>query len=438
MLVNKTYTIEIFPDDEMTQLFQQHVGAARFCYNYLLNLSQESYKTTGKRLFKGEMLSILASLKRTDEFKWLKEIYSTTVQNAAKCLDDSYKKFFSGQNELPRFKSRKRDRQSFLLVCNHRDETSKQTIRVESIDGKLKLRLNKLGYVDFTQHRKPPIGTIINTASIVFESNRWFAKLSCTTEINRNKASKATSDFKHTAIDPGVKTLMTFSDGQTIAKFDLLNTHEERMLKIWLKRASRRYKHGVKKQSNNYYKARDKANKLIRKAINRRNDVYHKITTDLAKEYSLITVEDTSFKKLMTALHNTAKTWQAYAPATFLSMLEYKCSWYGTTFIKAPKYLKSTQICSECGCITGPKGMQDLSIRHWTCSECGTEHDRDVNATKNLDAYGLNEYKNKLLRGHSGCKDSECILSLASNLSDLEVIKYLLSKKLDNFQSSSN
>ena len=82
--------------------------------------------------------------------------------------------------------------------------------------------------------------------------------------------------------------------------------------------------------------------------------------------------------------------------------------------------------------------MQDLSIRHWTCSECGTKHDRDVNATKNLDAYGLNEYKNRLLRGHSGCKDSERILSLASNLSDLEVIKYLLSKKLDNFQSSSN
>lgn len=119
-------------------------------------------------------------------------------------------------------------------------------------------------------------------------------------------------------------------------------------------------------------------------------------------------------------------------------MLEYKCNWYGTTYIKAPKNFKSTQICSECGRITGPKGEQGLKVRQWTCSDCGAHHDRDINAAKNLNNYGLNEYKNKLLRGHSGCKDSDTIIDTTSNLSDLEAIKYLLSKKLEQAGFASN
>lgn len=113
MLVKKTYTIEIFPDSEMVQMFWQHIGAARFCYNYALNLSQESYKNTGRRLNRIEMQTALANLKKDNEFKWLKDICSTTVQNAAKRLDDAYIRYFSGQNKLPKFKSKKKTSHHF-------------------------------------------------------------------------------------------------------------------------------------------------------------------------------------------------------------------------------------------------------------------------------------------------------------------------------------
>ena len=395
MLVNKTYTIEIFPDNEMTQLFWQHIGAARFCYNYVLNLSQESHKTAGKRLNRKEMRTVLLNLKRVEEFKWLKNICSTTLQNAVQNLDNAYERFFSGQNRLPRFKSKKKSKPSFLLVCNQKNKPGKQTIRFEAINGKLKLRLNKLGYVDFTQHRKPPKHAVINTATIVFENNRWFAKLSCTTEIDRVK-TKEISGFKHTAIDPGVKTLMTFSDGWTIAKFDLLNPHEERMLRIWLRRASRRYVRGAKEQSKGYHEARNEANKLIRKAIDRRNDYYHKLTRQMVEEYDLISVEATSFNQLMKAFHGTAKVWQKYAPATFLEMLKYKCEWYGVAYIEAPRFFPSTQMCSNCGQLTGPKGLEELHIREWKCSNCGANHLRDENAAKNIDLYGLETYLHSL------------------------------------------
>ena len=308
MLVKKTYTIEVFPDNEMTQVFWQHVGTARFCYNYALKLSQESYNNTGKRLSRTEIQTALANLKRNSEFEWLKDICSTTVQNAAKRLDDAYNKFFAKQNKLPKFKSKKKDRPSFLLTCNHKNKPGKQTIRFENKDDKLKLRLNKLGYVDFTLHRKPPKNAIINNTTIVFENNRWFAKLSCTLEVKKQQ-KKQKEEFKHTAIDPGVETLMTFADDWTIAKFNLLKPHEERMFKIWLRRASRRYIIGAKEQSKGYYEARDKANALIKKAINRRNDSYHKLTRFIVEEYDLITVESTSFQQLMQALHGTAKTW---------------------------------------------------------------------------------------------------------------------------------
>ena len=395
MVINKTYTIEIFPDFEMTQVFWQHVGAIRFCYNHLLNLSQESYKNTGKRLYKKEMRTILINLKETEEFSWLKQICSTTIQDVSQRLDDAYIRYFSGQNKLPKFKSKKKDRPSFLLTCNQKNKPGKQTIRFEDRDGKLKLRLNKLGYVDFTLHRKPPKNAVINNTTIVFENNRWFAKLSCTLEVKKQQ-KKQTKEIRHTAIDPGVETLMTFADDWTIAKFDLLKPHEERMLKIWLRRASRRYIQGAKEQSKGYYEARDKANSLIRKAINRRNDSYHKLTRFIVEEYDLITVESTSFQRLMQALHGTAKTWQKYAPSTFLGMLKYKCKWYGVEYIEAPRFFPSTQMCSNCGELTGPKGLKDLHIKKWTCSNCGVEHLRDVNASQNLDNYGLSVYLQKL------------------------------------------
>lgn len=207
---------------------------------------------------------------------------------------------------------------------------------------------------------------------------------------------KQNKELKHTAIDPGVETLMTFSDGWAIAKFDLLKPHEGRMLRIWLRRASRRYTKGAEEQSKGYYEARDKANALVRKAINRRNDYYHKLTRQIVEEYDLITVESTSFQQLMQALHGTAKTWQKYAPSTFLGMLKYKCKWYGVEYIEAPRFFPSTQMCSNCGELTGPKGLKDLHIRKWVCSTCRVEHLRDVNSAKNFDNYGLEVYFSKL------------------------------------------
>ena len=192
-------------------------------------------------------------------------------------------------------------------------------------------------------------------------------------------------------LDMGQTDLMIGSDGLRVKTRTY--KHYEKKLKQWQKKMSRRMRLAKEKgikldDAKNYQKAKCMVAKYHEKIRNSRKDYLHKVTRQIIEEYDFIAVEDLRVKGMLNR-DNSKRNNHAIANQSWYelrTMFEYKSDWYDKTFVKVdPKY--TSQDCSNCQKRTGPKN--DLSIRHWTCSSCGLQHDRDVNAGQNILNKGL-------------------------------------------------
>ena len=363
----RAYKYRIYPNDEQKVLFAKTFGCCRFVYNWALSLKIEAYKNSKESLGNVYLTNLMKSeLKQKNE--WLKEVNSQSLQSSLRNLDTAYKNFFRDKKVgFPNFKSRK----------NHQSFQSPQHCSVDF--GMNTITIPKAKNIPAVLHRKFN-GTIKTVTVSMTPSGKYFASVLVDTNLQEVPLSPKNPDTA-IGIDLGVKDLAICSNGVVFENHKHLQKSLNR-LTFLQKGLSRKVK-----GSSNREKARRKVARLHERISNQRKDTLHKITYRLTHDNQVRTIcmEDLNVKG-MTRNHHLAQSINDASFGMFCTMLEYKCSWYGINLVKINRFAPSSKTCSRCGHIY--KGLK-LSERSWTCTECGTHHDRDFNASVNIKNFGF-------------------------------------------------
>ena len=358
--VNKTYKFRIYPNAEQEQNLARHFGHSRFVYNYFLNQRKEQYQADKKSDNYYKQAATLTKLKKEEDTKWLKEVNSQTLQFALRSLDTAFLNFFRGNAQFPKFKSRKH-KNTFTVPQFGKLENNKIIIPKFKDGIKVKIHREVKGKIGKMSITKTPTG-------------KYY--VSIFTEQIIDELPKTN---KQVGIDLGIKDFVITSDNK---KFK--NNRYTKKYARELKKAQQHLSRKTK-GSNGFEKQKLKAAKIHEKIASCRLDTLHKVSKELVESYDLISVEDLNVKGMIKN-HKLSKHIADASWGNFVTLLQYKCDWYGKELVKVNRFYPSSKTCGDCGWINQELKLSD---REWICKSCGVVHDRDVNASRNILKEGL-------------------------------------------------
>ncbi|MCC9741431.1 transposase [Streptomyces sp. MNU89] len=361
--VKRAFKYRFYPTDEQAAELSRTFGCVRLVYNKALEERTRAWYGEQRRVSYVQSSAALTEWKRTEELAFLAEVSSVPLQQALRHLQTAFGNFFAKRAKYPRFKSRKKSRQSA--------EYTRSGFKWR--DGRLTLA-KMAAPLDIRWSRPLPEGAAPTTVTVSRDAvGRWFVSLLCDDVITPAPATTAA-----VGIDAGLTSLVTLSTGEKIA-----NPKHERKDRAKLARAQRELSRKAK-GSNNREKARRKVARVHARITDRRRDFLHKLTTRLVRENQTVVIEDLTVRNLAKN-HSLARAISDASWTELRSMLEYKCAWYGRELVVVDRWFPSSKLCGACGTVAA---SMPLNVREWTC-DCGTLHDRDINAARNIKAAGL-------------------------------------------------
>ena len=375
--VNKGIVVKLYPDENMKDKINQNINNTRLTWNKLLEEYQKTFE-----LFKQQGYTKLQCNQKTfntmlnmlkTQYPFLYEGESRSLQQVYRDLITAFNRFFNNTSAYPRFKSKKNPKQSFRIQNNNNIKIQDNTIVLP--------KLGKVHYRTSTHYKKLLKESKINNVTIKKEHGHFYAVFNIETNVE-------TMDYTYNivGIDLGMRTLATLSNGLKITNLD--TTHEEKMIKKYQKSLSRK-----KYNSNRYNKTLKKLGKWIQRKNNRIKDAYHKLSNYLVKTYDLICMETLDIREIFETTDLSVKL-QNISWYKLVEMIKYKCEWYDKIFVQISQWYPSSKNCNVCGYYNKDLGDE----KKWTCPHCKTQHDRDINAAKNIEqeGYRLLSEKNKM------------------------------------------
>jgi putative transposase len=373
MKINRSYKVELNPNNKQRTLLEKSVGCARFAYNWGLNERIELYKKEKKSLTAIDQHKILCSKKKID-FPWMYEVSKCVPQESLRDLDNAFKNFFGCLKQgkkvgFPKFKSKHKDKDSFRISFGF--NVNNETINIPKVGY---VRLKEKGYI-------PTKNVKINSMTVSKVVDRWYVSV----QVERDIPNITTKPETVLGVDVGIKTLATCSNGQTFENPKCLKKSKKKLAHAQKNLARKQFNKETKRSSNNRNKAKLKVQKIHQKISNQRKDVIHKMTSTLVKiKPRYIVLEDLNVTGMMKN-HKLAEAIGDTAFGEIKRQLIYKTAWYGGSIIDVDRFFPSSKICFICKSI-----KEDLTLndRIYIC-KCGNIINRDLNASINLEHYGL-------------------------------------------------
>jgi putative transposase len=360
------YKCRAYPDQEQASVLNRTFGCVRVVWNRPLAWRRQRYQEDKTGTTYAQASAYLTAMKITEELTWLNEVSSIPLRQAIRHQQAAYAAFFAKRARYPRLKSRT-GRQSA--------EYTRSGFRYR--EGALYLA--KMGMPLAFTWSWPGIDPASIDPSTVTVSRdpcgRWYVSLA----VDVPAPGQLPATGRVIGMDLGVKDFAVTSDEQRIPNPRHLEQRARNLARY--QRQLARCQPG----SANRAKAKAKATRAHRKVRAARADFLHKTSTAMVRDHDLISLEDLAVKN-MVRNRKVAKAISDCGWGTFRQMLEYKAARYGRRVIVIDRWFPSSKTCSACGYV-----LAELSLdtRHWTCPSCGTRHDRDVNAAKNILAAGL-------------------------------------------------
>ena len=377
------YKYRFYPTDQQQRSLAQLFGCVRLVWNDALAKSLES-KYPGY----GHLAKSLTASKKTEERSWLSDVSSVALQQSLKHLDVAYTNYFGSLKG--KRQGKKVGRPKF------KKKTNRQSATLTNAGFSLKgdeVYLAKIGNVKPIGSRqlpsKPSSVTVIKDCA-----NRYF--LSLVVEINPVSVHPKNPSI---GIDLGIKTFAALSDGTQVTSPDY--SKPDRKIRKLQRKLSRQQKDSKRRNKN-----RIRIAKQHNKIADKRTDFLHKLSTKIVSENQAVILEDLNVSGLVKN-RKLARAISQQGWYEFRTLCEAKCDKYGRNFRVIDRWEPTSQTCSECGFRWG---KLDLKIRELICLNCGTHHDRDTNASKNIEKVGMgyrHDYKRTLREGKTTCSASQ-------------------------------
>ncbi len=376
----KSIKIRLYPNKSQSKQFNELLGCCRFVYNNCLNKKIESYKNDKVN----ENLTSLGKyfhneLTKNPDYEWLNKHNTKVLKQSIINMLEAYKRFYNGSG-FPKFKSKKDNNLSCRFPI---DAISRKNNYLEN-----KLSLTNIKDVKFSCSDKYinylcKYKSGIRSATLSkTPSGKYFLSIL----VNSNECLELVKNDRSVGLDLGIKDFIVTSEGQV---FDNLKFKKSKIKK--LKRFQRQLSK-KQKGSKNRDKTRIKLSILHESIKNKTNNYLHLITTQLVNENQVICIEDLNVKGMIKN-HKLAESIQSLSFGRFREILTYKCDWYGRDLVVIDRFYPSTKLCSNCGYKNKDLTLKD---RNWCCPKCSTEHDRDLNASININKEGLRLLNNKI------------------------------------------
>lgn len=363
MDIKRAYRFRFYPTPEQELILARTFGCARFAYNHMLRLRSDAWFQRQERVGYHETSAALTKLKRDPAFVWLNEVSSVPVQQALRHLQTAFANFFAKRARYPSFK--RKDGPQSAEYTTSAFKWDGNALKLAKMDAPLEIRWSRT----LPKGVKPTTVTVSRDAA-----GRYFVSMLCDDTVSAKRKAKGL-----VGVDLGLTHFAILSTGEKIAAPNTFRRNEAKLAKLQRRLAKKT------RGSARRVKAKLKVARLHAKIADSRRDFLHKLSTRLINENQVIAVESLSVSN-MQKNRCLSKSIGDAGWSEFVRQLEYKAHWYGRTLVGIDRWYPSSKRCSDCGHTVA---SMPLNVREWTCPECGSIHDRDINAARNVLAAGL-------------------------------------------------
>ena len=363
-MTERAYKYRFYPTQSQETLLRQTMGCVRLVYNKALAVRTEGWYERQERIGYNQTSSLLTQWKKTEQLQFLNEVSCVPLQQTLRHLQVAFTNFWANRAKYPRFKKKRNGGNAEFTRSAFKWQDGKLWL------AKCKEPLNIVWTRSFKHECYP------STVTVKLDPcGRWFVCFL----VDDPTIKPLPPTTKSIGLDVGLTSLVTTSDAEKVTNPKHFNK-KYRKLRAAQKTLSRR-----QKGSKNREKARLAVARIQARIADSRKDFLHKLTTQLVRENQTIVVEDLAVRNMIKN-HSLARSISDAGWGELIRQLEYKCQWYGRELVKIDRFFPSSKRCGNCGFVID---KLPLKIREWTCPECRTAHDRDINAANNILAAGL-------------------------------------------------